>query len=322
MNPAKKAPKVERGRPFVLLYTSIQHDRAVQSLSDAAFRVYVTGLAEAGLTLTEGVVKTSPKLVAYMASLDGGAAAAGPAVEELLEVGLLVAVDGKSAAYPSWTKYQPAWDDAAAVAERGRRDALAGHHKNGKHPTLDREGCPLCEQGVPSVASAPAGVPPVAEVPPDYDERTVPPEPTNPAPVVVPDPPKLPTSRQLVAGIAEDLDERIATAELPAREYVAALTEANDLADWAKENGIGKNPHVPLRNAVLAHALKFYLGDQASQTVINGINRAAKALGPEGHAYFIQAAHESANETFESERHAIKWMTTIATNARSKGATA
>ena len=319
-NPKKKTQHLE----FVRLQTAYISDADLIILGQDARHAAPLFLMYSGQHGLCGRIPSDPRRVQTFLMMDGGVPAAQAVVEKLLEAQFLVETDDPAwLAVRSWAKFQI---DAAGSATRSpsnSRAALEQHHRNGKHPKLDREGCPLCAQGVPSAApAANDDVPPPAEVPADYDERAVAPEPEQPTLVAVSDAPKVPTTRELVADIIEALDENVAAADLPAREYVTALEEAASFADEVKAAGVAKNPHGSFRNAILGHALKFYLEDAATQTVINGANRGAKALGTDGHAWYVHAAALAAKNTFSSDKHLLGWLNTTATNARSKGAAA
>lgn len=324
MSTQNRIPKVARGRDFILLYTSIQTDRTVRGLSDAAFRAYVTGLAEAGVSRTQGIIPAATKAVADMAALEGGSVAAEAAIEELLDARLLEKVDGHSMAYPNWSRFQPALKDEKARSADAQASANARWHRQGNHPNADVSNCELCERGFPSGGdpAVPAEPPGALEEPPAWMDEThtstEPVEPVQYALVAVPDVPKPPTSQEMVADIIAALDDHIAAADLPAREYLTTLAEVSTLADQVKEAGHLKYPHGAFRNAVLAHAVRYFIGDHVTKAVINAANRGAKSLGTDGHAWYIHAASLAATGQFENDKHLIAWLSRTATNARAK----
>jgi hypothetical protein len=304
-----------RGGRYVALHTRMLGDTDLLVLSVEARCLWPLLLLHSADQGLGGRVPADPRrveLVAHLGSVD----TTRRALDELLDGRFLIPDEDDPAwlIIRSWAKNQASFLGEAEPEPGSKRSIgqLRRAHRAGSHAAEARPGCPECEADGDRAqcATGDAQETPTLTVVPD-----APADEPEPAPARAAKPGGM---SEVLEDLRVSLDAAVAEAETPVAAYREALETADAIAQHPEVASRSKDARSSLRNAVLAHALIYYLGDAASRAVIGAANRGAKALGPDGHWWYVVAAAKAAGRSFESERKLTGWLATVAQGERAE----
>ncbi|WP_375425517.1 hypothetical protein [uncultured Friedmanniella sp.] len=285
---------------WLSLHTKILSDARFMRLSDSARLAFLLLLPLTAAQGLNGLVPSDAGDVQFVIRLKGGEDATAQAIAELLSCGLLVTTDDDEQLLISgWSKNQrPDKGGSETRPASSSRGQLIRYHNEGKHAEKPQEKCELCQQAPPAVKAARKSLTKAAT----NDE---------------------PTMTEMLADFRTvTIPEFLSASGSPFEGYIRALGEAETLAAVAEELKLSDKPLGALRNEVLAHALRNLVDESISYPAITRANKAAKALGDDGHKWWVHACVASASRKFADEDHIINSLTGTAQRARSKGLSA
>lgn len=308
MNNRKHADK---GQPYVRLYNAMLFDDDLLDSGDLGYLLAVKALQHSAHQGTSGFLSSSPMRIQRWAQFEGGVEAVAAALDRLLEARFLVTTDDDaSLLIRNWGRYQTDLGGSSTRAETAQRKALERHHREGRHADSKlgrRDGCSLCNQVTqPTAPEATAMRSKVVSVP-----------------VALAEDQGDAATRSMAAALEDFRDAIPATlAEFPTpfEGYTCLLQAADAFADLLMD--LSDNPRGTLRSEVLAHSLRNLVDPNMSSAGVGRANKAAEALGTDGHRYWVHASVLAAGVPFDDEKHCLNWMTKTARNERSKAVTA
>jgi hypothetical protein len=295
----RKTPR-GKGRPWVALHTTLLLDPDMMLASNAAWRLMMVSLLWSADQGQAGRVIADPRKLNLFCHLEGGPAQVADALSELRDLEVLVDDPDGDDGYlyvRSWDRYQSDFGGSTTRSGSSSVAKFTASHEKGNHEPDKlgyKDGCPLCQAGAPAAEQHPESA----------DE-----------------PDTSPTAgkmgmREAQKDFRDTFEADLAEHSSPFEGYVALLKKADDFAELL--TGLSKNPRGALRNDVLAHAIHNVVDEKVSWPAITRANSAAKALGDDGHKWWVHACVLAAGKKFENEDHLINWMTTTAQRARAK----
>lgn len=294
-----------RGRAFVALDVSILGDTKLVLCGQNARTLLPLLMAHSAQQGTDGRVPSNPREVQLFAHFDRGERAVGAALTALVGAGyLLEDSDPDWMLLADWARVQPDFGGSQTRPATASASALMRWHREGKHDVRLNAECGLCNDAAvrdEQVSDASA----VSSDPTGHAAAGA----TVPAPAL----------GAFLADWRAALDNDIPAASSPGAGYLLALESADECA--AALPGLSIEHRGLLQDEVLAHALAYFLGLEPSKTLVTSASRAAKALGPDGHRWWIQAIANSAHVEFDDTRHAVRYLTKVAKSCKadSKG---
>ena len=336
------APKTPtRGGKFAAFHTRMLNATDLNKLSDQARLLFDRAILFATEQDSGGLIPADPFEIQMFTFLKGGEEACEAARDALLQARFLVpdpdgddkllirAFADNQAAFISAGPTNP----VASAGQKRRSHRLGGHpdhdeqcvtchHDAGAHSKTVDEACELCPGTKPAarlaamLTAAPAKGAPLAHSAQAHGEA-----PVQDTLVTVPalkQTPKRGRISEVVADVRESLDAAVPAAETPFSAYREALGMVEIIAANPDVASRSADARGMLLNAVLAHALVTYLGDEATQSVINAANRGAKTIGNDGHLWYLHAAAKASGRLYETERSLIGWLKSVASSSRSE----
>ncbi|MGY2703303.1 hypothetical protein [Nocardioides sp. HB32] len=299
-----KTPRV--GRPYVARHTSTLLDTQLILGGNTVRLVNADLQLFSAMQGLEGLVPKNSRELNIALQLDGGPAEVETATAALVRMGKLV--DSARDGFWTLTDWELTQADLSGSLTRSDSEKKAQpirRHNEGAHADKKRDNCELCQQGVPSVDLREQQAPLTQETPND-----------QPAPVATPAAPAKRTMKAALADFREAIATDLPSFPTPFEGYTAMLDAADELAPLLAD--LSKDPRAALRNEVLAHALRNLVDEEMTYSGIARANKSAKALGADGHNWWLHAAVLRAGQPYEDEKHCLNDLTTVARGERSK----
>lgn len=321
--PKPRTPLV--GRPFIARHTATLGDTKLILLGNAARLAHADMQLMSAQQGLDGLVPMNPRELNIGLQLDGGIPEVVEVVEALCAIGKLV--DSEEDGYwymTDWPNTQADLGNSTSRPKKSKVSAFRRYHGAGAaaHPANATAGCMWCAAGVPSPCTNAQLDDLEAPSPTD-----VPTAPTAPASDVqgaldvnVPAAPAKRTMNAALAEFREAIPADLAAFDSSFEGYIALLGAADEFADLLGD--LSKNPRGALRNEVLAHALRNLVNEDITQAGVNRASSAAKALGADGHKWWVHAVVLRAGQPYNDEKHCLNDLTKVAREERSKGVAA
>lgn len=291
-----------KGRAFVALDVSILGDTKLILCGQNARTLLPLLMAHSAQQGTDGRVPSNPREVQLFAHFDRGERAVGAALTALVGAGYLVEGDDRDwLLLNDWARVQPDFGGSETRPATASASALLRWHREGKHNVNVNAECGFCNG---TVRAEQVSVAPEVEVDPA-------------AHLGAGSSASSPTMEAFLTQWRAAMDDEIPAASSPGAGYLLALESADECA--AALPGLLDAQRGLLHDEVLAHALTYFLGLELDETLISSAGRAAKALGPDGHRWWIQAIANSAHVEFDDTRHAVRYLTKVAKSSKAEG---